>query len=129
MKSKRLPFRLFVIILLFGLVIGFGMPHNVRADTCYYEGYIVHMYQLGTLGAFAFREKPIDAGWLYGFIGTGAVDTIHELALQTMIRSALQNNTKVGFILETTPCASYDPSQPGQTFAGTLNDASMSGLF
>ena len=119
MKSKRLSRKKLIVVLLFGLAIGFGMPNHAGAGSCYYEGYVVQVVQVGATGWFHFREKPIDAGYFHSWIGNIVVDTEYEIVIQNTLRSAQQNNTKLGFSISTPgACPNPNLSLPGMTSTG-----------
>jgi hypothetical protein len=120
MKLKRSLGTFLIIVLLFSLVIGFGLPRDVKADSCYYEGYVVQVTQYGSsFGGFFLREKPIDAGMYGAPIGDGFMNNDYEYLMFNNLRSARQNNTKVRLrIMTPGACPAADLSLPGVTFTG-----------
>lgn len=122
MKIKRLFRKHLVIVLLCGMVIGFGLPRNAKAIViCYHKGYVTQLIQFGTTGSIRFREKPIDAGMYLADVGVGVMDLPAENTMFINLRSAHQNNTKVGMLIVTPgACPVPNLSLPGQTNTGQI---------
>jgi hypothetical protein len=123
MKIKKLFRKHLVIVLLCGMVIGFGLPRNAKAVVlCNYKGYVVQLIQFGSGAGVRFREKPIDAGMYLADVGIASMDLPWENTVYNSLRSAHQNNTKVGLIIQNpgVACPVPDLSLPGQTFLGDI---------
>jgi hypothetical protein len=122
MKLKRFFRTHLVIVLLCAMVISFGLPNDSEAGNCFIEGYVVQMVHVGgSVAGFFFREKPIDAGMWTVLIGSGPPNMPEEVAMYNTVRSAYQNNTKMGIITTIAgTCPTPNLSMPGETYAGYL---------
>jgi hypothetical protein len=132
MRSKRLPRKHFVVILLCCVAFGLGLSHNANAQgPCEYVGYVIQVYQEGPSVFFEFREKPIDAGFYRANIGSGSLRAAWELAQLNILLSAQANKTKV--VLSIYPpgaCPTPDLSMPGRTdIGGTTVGVSSFGYY
>lgn len=121
MKINRVFRTYLVIALLSGLVVGFGLPRDANAAFCFFKGYVAEMiYSTGPSVIVYLREKPIDVGY---YRGTISISTPGGEIMANKLRSAHQNNTKVGLwndVSGATTCPDPDFSTPGETSFGSI---------